>query len=105
MNEKKGKVGAAKDELVYLVSQRIPGASRAGVKAIIDILFDQIADIIAEGRRVQITGFGTFTSQKRSARVGRNPHTNEIITIPSKYIPIFKPSTILRKKVAATRRK
>lgn len=48
-----------------------------------------IADELAKGQRVQITGFGTFETRKRKKREGRNPQTGAAITIPAATFPAF----------------
>ena len=50
--------------------------------------------------KVQISGFGIFETKTREARVGRNPHTKESITIPATRVPSFKASKALKDTVA-----
>lgn len=53
------------------------------------------AAIVTEGQ-VKISGFGNFVVRKKTDRTGRNPQTGEAITISSRKVLTFKPSTILR---------
>ena len=53
-----------------------------------------------EGDKVQVSGFGTFETKEREARVGRNPHTKEAIEIPATRVPAFKASKALKDIVA-----
>ena len=68
--------------------------TKADAQRAVDALFDPSAGIIAgtlkKGEKVQITGFGTFESRKRSARMGRNPRTGERIQIPASVSPAFR---------------
>ena len=48
---------------------------------------------------MQLSGFGTFETKDREARVGRNPHTGEAVTIPPSKVPVFKPSKLLKDSV------
>ncbi len=59
-----------------------------------------IATELDAGRRVQIAGFGTFDTKRRSARKGRNPATGATITIAAKTYPTFKPAKGLKDRVA-----
>lgn len=45
---------------------------------------------------VKIVGFGTFTTSKRKARVGRNPQTGKEIKIEARTVPVFKPGAQLK---------
>jgi len=54
---------------------------------------------LAEGGRVEIRGFGSFSVHHRPARRGRNPKTGEAVDIPRKYVPHFKPGKELRERV------
>ena len=49
-----------------------------------------IAGELKAGRKVQITGFGSFQSRKRAARTGRNPRTGEDIQIAAANMPTFR---------------
>ncbi len=58
-----------------------------------------IATEVAKGKRVQITGFGTFESRKRKKRQGRNPQTGESITIPGGKYPAFVAGKSLKERI------
>ena len=55
---------------------------------------------LVKGDKVQVSGFGTFETKEREARVGRNPHTKEAIEIPATRVPTFKASKALKDNVA-----
>ena len=59
-----------------------------------------IAVELDAGRKVQIGGFGSFGTKRRSARKGRNPATGETIMIAAKKYAFFKPAKGLRDRVA-----
>ena len=84
-----------KEDLVSLVAQDA-GLPKSTVKNVVDSIVGVITDCILDGVPVQISGFGTFTTQLRATRVGRNPRTNEEIIIPRTVVPIFKPSNLLK---------
>ena len=54
---------------------------------------------IKKGDGVKLVGFGTFTTSKRKARIGRNPQTGEQIKIPARTVPVFRPGAELKSKV------
>jgi DNA-binding protein HU-beta len=45
-------------------------------EAVVNLVFDTITQALAKGEKVQISGFGSFETNQRIARVGRNPHTH-----------------------------
>lgn len=80
--------------------------SKAQAADIIDIIFSTkdgegiIAVELDAGRKVNITGFGSFSLKHRSARQGRNPATGETIMIPARKYAHFSASKGLKDRVA-----
>jgi DNA-binding protein HU-beta len=74
-------------------------------REIVSCLFDTdpktgiISRELTRGKKVQITGFGTFEPRKRKRRKGRNPQTNTIIDIPASKVPAFKAGKALKDRV------
>ena len=62
-------------------------------------MFTAIADIMAAGDKLQISGFGTFETKERAARTGHNPRTGEEISIAAATMPVFKSGKVLKDKV------
>ena len=89
-----------KTELTSAVAERV-GLSLKDARATVDAIFATdkrgiISSELSAGRRVQITGFGTFETRKRKAREGRNPQTGDPIQIPaSQPIEIAKRTEIV----------
>ncbi len=84
-----------KAELVERLAEKTR-FSRADVRIMVDAIFDPdpavglIAAELVLGHKVAISGFGTFESRPRKARVGRNPHTGAALDIPATRAPAFK---------------
>ena len=49
-----------------------------------------VTEALTNGDNVQMVGFGTFSTAKRKARLGRNPQTGESLQIPAKVVVKFK---------------
>lgn len=62
-------------------------------------VFAAITDALVRGEKVQISGFGSFESKARAARVGRNPHTHEKMEIPAFKSASFTPSKTLKAEI------
>ncbi|MCI0425088.1 MAG: HU family DNA-binding protein [Actinobacteria bacterium] len=81
--------------------------SKAKAAEIVDIMFSTkagegiIAVELDAGRKVNITGFGTFSTKSRSARTGRNPATGARIMIPARKYTHFAPAKGLKDRVSA----
>lgn len=77
--------------------------SKAAAGRAVNAVMEVIAEQLKAGEDVVITGFGTFTTVARDARVGRNVQTGEPMDIPATVAPKFKASKNLKAEVAAAR--
>ncbi len=71
------------------------------VEQVVDIFFDEITARLAEGGRVELRGFGTFSTRGRDARTGRNPRTGASVDVAAKRVPYFKPGKEMRDRLNA----
>ena len=69
------------------------------IEPVVSIFFDEIAKRLAEGGRVELRGFGAFSTRDREARTGRNPRTGEAVDVPAKRVPYFKPGKEMRERL------
>ncbi len=67
--------------------------------AIVDTVFDTVANDLAGGHAVQLAGFGTFAVKERAERPGRNPQTGKEITIAASKTVGFKPAKRLKERL------
>lgn len=88
-----------KSELVERLTIQCQTLSREQVKAAVDRLLDQMSETLAQGDRIEIRGFGSFSRRCCPARPGRNPRTGESISIPEKHSVHFKPGLDMRFRV------
>lgn len=87
-----------KTDFIKAVAERT-GSSQKETKMIIDAALGVIADALAQGKKVTLTGFGTFEVRERQEREGVNPQTREKITIPATKTPGFSASSTLKEEV------
>lgn len=85
-----------KSDLIDTVAASHPNVSRAEVGRILATIIDTIGTEMKRGRKVQITGFGTFSTSKRKARKGRNPKTGEPIKVAAMTLPKFSAGKSLK---------
>ncbi|WP_271079161.1 integration host factor subunit beta [Aurantiacibacter sp. MUD61] len=88
-----------RSELLQALSADNPDLKPEEVEQVVDIFFDEITTRLAEGGRVELRGFGTFTTRQREARTGRNPRTGEAVDVPAKRVPYFKPGKEMRERL------
>lgn len=91
-----------KSELVQRMADKT-GMTKADSQRAVNALFDTDGGIITtalkRGDRVQITGFGTFETRQRKARMGRNPRTGQQIRIGPTTSPTFRAGKALKDAV------
>lgn len=88
-----------KTDLIAVVAENA-GLTKKDAERVINASIDAITAALCKGEKVQLSGFGTFETKEREARVGRNPHTKEAIEIPATRVPGFKASKALKDIVA-----
>ena len=88
-----------KTDLIAAVAQSA-GLTKKDTERVFNAAIDAITAALVKGEKVQISGFGSFETKDREARVGRNPHTKEAIEIPATRVPVFKASKALKDIVA-----
>ena len=88
-----------KSELIARLAERNPHLYHRDIERIVSTVFDEIAEALAAGDRVELRGFGAFSVKKRDARVGRNPRTGEAVEVAAKQTPFFKTGKELRERL------
>ncbi|WP_338241924.1 integration host factor subunit beta [Aurantiacibacter hainanensis] len=88
-----------RSELLQALSADNPDLRPEEIEQVVDIFFEEITQRLAEGGRVELRGFGTFSTRERDARVGRNPRTGEQVDVPAKRVPYFKPGKEMRERL------
>jgi integration host factor subunit beta len=94
-----GDFAVIRSELIARLEKDQPDLSPREVEQIVGFVFDRISEQLAEGGRVELRGFGTFTTRARDGRVGRNPRTGEAVDVQPKRVPYFKPGKEMRHRL------
>jgi len=90
-----------KADLVEQVAEAIgPGITKKDCSLVVDGFLNAVKLALANGENIEIRGFGTFKVRKRKTRTARNPRTGDAVEVPSRSVPVFKPSKHLRTRVA-----
>ena len=73
--------------------------TKSEAAAVVDLFFNEIANSLAEGDRVEIRGLCSFYVKKYKAYAGRNPKTGEKVKVKPKRLPFFKIGKELKERV------
>ena len=76
------------------------GLSRNESAQLVEAVLDQMSDALVSGEQVKISSFGTFSVRDKSARIGRNPKTGEEVPINPRRVLTFRPSHLMKDRVA-----
>lgn len=88
-----------KSELIEAAAKEAD-VSKAAAGNVLDAIINAIVKAVSKGDSVALIGFGTFSSSKRAARVGRNPQTGKEIKIAAATVPKFKAGAAFKSAVA-----
>lgn len=88
-----------RSELVQKLAADNAGLSLRDIEHIVDVFFDEIGARLAAGGRVELRGFGAFSTRARTARTGRNPRTGAAVSVEAKRVPYFKPGKEMRERL------
>src|SRR3954462_11556887 len=79
-----------RSELIKRLAAANPHLHLRDLERIVDTVFERIGSALSRGDRVELRGFGMFSTRGRGERVGRNPRTGAEVAVPGKAVPRFK---------------
>ena len=88
-----------KSELLAELYGRLPTFRERDCMDAAGVIIDTMSQILVEGGRIEIRGFGSFCLNYRPERLGRNPKSGESVVVPAKYVPHFKAGKEMRLRV------
>ncbi len=92
-----------KSELIQRLAEMNPHLYQRDVERIVSTIFDEIADALCRGDRVELRGFGAFSVKQRGPRQARNPRTGATVYVGPKAVPFFKTGKELRERLNGKR--
>ena len=87
-----------KRDLIEALAKEV-GLTKAQAKKAVELFFDQMAEALANGDRVEIRGFCSIFVKEYKAYIGRNPKTKEAVSVAPKKLPFFKCGKELNERV------
>jgi integration host factor subunit beta len=88
-----------KSELIANIYQKNHSVSFKDTEEAVNLLLEQMSETLANGERIEVRGFGSFTLHYRKPRLGRNPKTGDTVSLTGKFVPHFKAGKELRNRV------
>jgi len=88
-----------KSELIEMVAKKQRHLPAKDVELAVKHLLELMSQSLANGGRIEIRGFGSFSLHFRPPRMGRNPKSGEAVALSGKHVPHFKPGKELRERV------
>ncbi|MEQ8368970.1 MAG: integration host factor subunit alpha [Roseicyclus sp.] len=76
------------------------GLSRNESAQLVERVLELMSDALVAGEQVKISSFGTFSVRSKTARIGRNPKTGEEVPISPRRVLTFRPSHLMKDRVA-----
>ena len=88
-----------KSELIEKISVSQDHLSARDVELAVRMILERMTSTLANNRRIEIRGFGSFSLHYRAPRLGRNPKIGTAVELSGKHVPYFKPGKDLRDRV------
>jgi len=88
-----------RSELVQKLSTMKLGLTLEQAEKSVNTILQEIIRALAKGNRVELRGFGVFTTRQRNGRIGRNPRTGAPVQVAAKSVPFFKAGKQLRRRL------
>jgi len=89
----------AKSNILKKLSQNYPNFLKKDLEKLANIVLIEIKETLKRGERVELRGFGVFSTNIQKARISRNPKTGEKVNTPQKKTIRFKMAKDLFKKL------
>jgi integration host factor subunit beta len=92
-----------KSQLIAEISQQMPHLPEKDIALSVNSIIEQMSEVLSQGGRIEIRGFGSFCLHYRPPRKAHNPKTGEKLVTQPKYAVHFKPGKELREQVNASK--
>lgn len=92
-------ISMIKSELVQKLAAQSPHFYQRDLERIVNIVLGEIVGALKDGDRVELRGFGTFSTKERTARTGRNPRNGSAVGVNAKRAAAFRCGKELRQRL------
>lgn len=88
-----------KSNIIEKMAEKNPQLTSGESELIVNTILSEIIKALKSKKRVELRGFGIFSTRQREARKSRNPKTGETVMVESKHVPFFKAGKLLKEKI------
>lgn len=88
-----------RSDLIAALASRFTHLTAKDAEISVKEILDAIGDSLANGGRIEVRGFGSFSLNYRPPRTGRNPKSGDPVSVPAKFVPHFKAGKEMRERV------
>jgi len=88
-----------KSDIIEKMAEKNPHLSQRESELIVNSIISEIVKSLKKGLRVELRGFGIFSTRERESRESRNPKTGEAVHVDSKKVPFFKAGKLLKERI------
>ena len=89
--------------MVQKIAEHYPELYQRDAENVVNAILEEIGNALSRGDRVEIRGFGAFSTKQRDARVGRNPRTGVHVPVEEKMVPVFRAGKEMRERINRSR--
>ena len=93
-----------RSELIDSLHKENEHLTRNDVERVVAVILESVIQTLEQGARVELRGFGAFSTRRRDARAGRNPRTGGQVFVAEKHVPFFRAGKELKQRIDATRK-
>ncbi len=94
-----------KSELISAIASNKPNVPERDIVSSVNLIIEQMSEVLGNGGRIEIRGYGSFCLHYRPPRNAHNPKTGERVVTKAKFSPHFKPGKDLRERVNESKNK
>lgn len=88
-----------KSQIIENLAQNNKFLLKNDIEESIVLVLEILTKALSDGDRVELRGFGTFSTRERNERISRNPKTGKSISVQKKFHPYFRASKNLKKVI------
>lgn len=92
-----------RSELIENIHKENEHLTRSDVERVVAVILESVIQTLEQGARVELRGFGAFSTRRREARAGRNPRTGDQVFVAEKHVPFFRAGKELKIAIDKTR--
>lgn len=88
-----------REQLIDTVSEEFPGIPKFEINKVVSVFLESVKKAMIRKEGIELRGFGTFYVKVRGPKKARNPRTGSAVMLGERWVPCFRPGSLLKKMV------